>query len=742
MPAMAKVIEPLDLTKFKDIPAPLLTAQAAQYRRIAAVSEERGNMDNSIMYTEYAAALEGLAASVGQKQDEFLTSPIPDLPPEKVGRYLFLVQDYVDNPPAGATKEQLENAERRVATLNKLVQYDYDNAEFDMDLFLKDPNLYVAIRQKNPERFKQKDLPIVQKWAKSQVTAGIDFSKLSGAESLPMIATYIDTIKGQLDVTNKDDNPILYDKLVKQESLLRAKAKGIKDTLKPTELNLAVLGQNYFVAAAAETVAQEQMEKLGAEAFNETGEEIELAQYPEYRQSIQLYEEARATAQAEFENLERAVKINSFINPKEAKEYAWASNLAGIRAQQIELTNQLGKATNEEQKRILAEKIVIAKDIEAAYIETAQEQAAQTERVKAEAFGVPVLMADGKISFVPADSVKEVEGAVRLQGNPSKIQEEINRTKAQDIQRLTEANRAVETTLTMGAYAGELAEIVQQEPAVLTSLAGGASNFLTKLQAEYTSGEDLVLKSRVEELAREEGLLGETQSIDQLAGMSLSKMSDLAGKRSLFLAKQLQLIFASGGAEGTAGNAMSNQDFNNLRSVISANSTRNPQTYLANLRGYINTKESQSTSLVNNLRTTGILSNYIQDISPNNEYADAYIRKNTPATIQEYIKDRPEDVRAVNYQKLFAQNAATVSKTKQEAMDVRSRNLLVQTGVSEENINTVMGQLNRAVNISKTAADIDQAKRLLIQEWESKYNVNPQLSKRILDMYLPLATGK
>jgi hypothetical protein len=273
-------------------------------------------------------------------------------------------------------------------------------------------------------------------------------------------------------------------------------------------------------------------------------------------------------------------------------------------------------------------------------------------------------------------------------------------------------------------------------------LAGGASSFLAKLQAEYSSGEKLVLKARVEELAREEGLLEETQSIDQLAGMSLSEMSDLASKRSLFLAKQLQLIFASGGAEGTAGNAMSNQDFNNLRSVISANSTRNPQTYLANLRGYVSTKESQSTSLVNSLRTTGNLSNYIQAISPNNEYADAYIRKNTPATIQEYIKDRPEDVRAVNYQKLFAQNAVTVSKTKQEAMDVRSRNLLVQTGVSEENINKVMTQLNAAVNISKTAADIDQAKRLLIQEWGSKYNVNPQLSKRILDMYLPLATGK
>jgi hypothetical protein len=659
-----------------------------------------------------------------------------------VGRYLLLVQDYVDNPPAEATKGQLENAERRVATLKKLVQYDYDNEEFDSDLFLKDPNLYVAIRQKNPERFKQKDLPIVQRWAKSQVTAGIDFSKLSGADSLPMIATYIDTIKGQLDATSKDDNPILYDKLVEQESLLRAKAQGIKDTLKPKELNLAVLGQNYFVAAAAETVAQEQMEELGAKAFNETGGQIELAQHPEYRQSIQIYEEASATAQAEFENLERAVKINSLINPKEAKEYAWASNLTGIRAQQIELTNQLGKATTEEQKRTLAGKLVTAKEIEAAYVETAQQQAAETERAKAEAFGVPVLMADGNISFVPADSVKEVEGAVRLQGNPSKIQEEINQSKARDLPRLTEADRAVENTLTMGAYAGQLAEIVQQEPAVLTSLAGGASSFLAKLQAEYSSGEKLVLKARVEELAREEGLLEETKSIDKLAGMSLSEMSDLASKRSLFLAKQLQLIFASGGAEGTAGNAMSNQDFNNLRSVISANSTRNPQTYLANLRGYVSTKESQSTSLVNSLRTTGNLSNYIQAISPNNEYADAYIRKNTPATIQEYIKDRPEDVRAVNYQKLFAQNAATVSKTKQEAMDVRSRNLLVQTGVSEENINTVMGQLNAAVNISKTAADIDQARRLLIQEWGSKYNVNPQLSKRILDMYLPLATGK
>ena len=604
MPAMAKVIEPLDLTKFKDIPVPLLTAQAAQYRRSAAVAEKRGNLDNSIMYTEYAAALEGLAASVGPKQDEFLTTPIAELSPEKVGRYLLLVQDYVDNPPAEATKGQLENAERRVTTLKKLVQYDYDNEEFDSDLFLKDPYLYVAIRQKNPKRFKEKDMPIVQRWAKSQVIAGIDFSKLSGADSLPMIATYIDTIKGQLDATNKDDNPILYGKLVEQESLLRAKAQGIKDTLKPKELNLAVLGQNYFVAAAAETVAQEQMEKLGAEAFNETGEEIELAQYPEYRQSIQIYEEATTTAQAEFEKLEMAVKINSLINPKEAKEYAWASNLTGIRAQQIQLTNQLGKATNEEEKRMLAEKIVTAKEIEAAYIETAQEQAA----IKAQAESPTKIMmlvdpttGNARTVSVPSSTkdgavyegnIKQYAGQT-LYDAPQDLDKALGDARGRDTAIRERINTDIFNIEGLQSVGQNLIQTARTTPAALTSVAGGVAGLATDIQNEVNGLRSLIDANAADRQiqGRPDEFLVYQKDVDALArNLEASvvgpNVSQIARDRARIQAQLMQFVFKAGAIEGQSGAAMSNRDFDRL---LASFRSKNPEEFPRIIQSYVNT---------------------------------------------------------------------------------------------------------------------------------------------------------
>jgi len=710
MPAMAKVIEPLDLTKFKDISAPLLTAQAAQYRRFAAVSKERGNMDNSIMYTEYAAALEGLAASVGQKQDEFLTSPIPDLPPEKVGRYLFLVQDYVDNPPAGATKEQLENAERRVATLNKLVQYDYDNAEFDMDLFLKDPNLYVAIRQKNPERFKQKDLPIVQKWAKSQVTAGIDFSKLSGADSLPMIDTYIDTIKGALSTTSKEDNPILYGKLVEQESLLKAKAKGIKDTLKPKELNLAVLGQNYFVAAAAETVAQEQMEKLGAKAFNETGGKIELAQHPEYRQSIQIYEEASATAQAEFENLERAVKINSFINPKEAKEYAWASNLTGIRAQQIQLTNQLGKATNEEQKRTLAEKIVMAKEIEAAYVETAKEQAAIKAQADIDAQGG--IYAVGIDGIVQKFTPQEIE-AGGLQRLGPDFEDKIQKATAQDSSKIQAATNSVEAALSVGSLSGEIADIISQDSRVLTQTANFVG-FLDKVKAELQAVNS-VTEQRVIELAQQENLLPFNAKADEL-----DRLSDL---NSRFNAKLIQLGFTAGASEGTSGNAMSNQDYNNLVRLISAGNTRNPATFLTNLNDYTQRRIAQANSMVNTTRRPGSSLFNTVDIAVNSDQArDALLKKLTPPDFDTFVQDNPTEFRVQNYQKL--QQALDNAQKRQEGGTNLRQIMLLLRGSGLKGTETTEGLIQKS-------QVIDSQLKVLVEA----INNNPAAKNEAIDTF-------
>jgi hypothetical protein len=710
MPAMAKVIEPLDLTKFKDISAPLLTAQAAQYRRSAAVAEKRGNMDNSIMYTEYAAALEGLAASVGPKQDEFLTTPIAELSPEKVGRYLLLVQDYVDNPPAEATKGQLENAKRRVATLKKVVQYDYDNEEFDSDLFLKDPYLYVAIRQKNPARFKETDLPIVQRWAKSQVIAGIDFSKLSGADSLPMIDTYIDTIKGQLDATSKEDNPILYGKLVEQESLLRAKAKGIKDTLKPKELNLAVLGQNYFVAAAAETVAQEQMEELGAKASNETGGQIELAQHPEYRQSIQIYEEASATAQAEFENLERAVKINSLINPKEAKEYSWASNLAGIRAQQIQLTNQLGKATNEEQKRTLAEKIVMAKEIEAAYVETAQEQAAIKAQAEIDAQGgIFAIGSDGNVQkFTP----QEIE-AGGLQRLGADFDDKVQKATGQDSSKIQAANSARETALSVGSLSGELADIISQDSRVLTQTANFVG-FLGKLKAEFEAANS-VTEQRVISLAQEENLL----PFNAKAG-ELDRLSDL---NSRFNAKLIQLGFTAGASEGTSGNAMSNQDYNNLVRLISAGNTRNELTFLTNLNDYTQRRIAQADSMVNTTRSPGSSLFNTVDIAVTSDQArDALLKRLSPPDVATYVKDNPTEFRVQNYQKL-QQVLDNARKRQEGGTNLRQIMFLLQ-GSGLEGVDTNRGLIQKSQEIDSQ-----------LKELVNTINSNPAFKNNAIDAF-------
>jgi len=729
MPNLVSTLTSMDLTAFDKVSPSTIEATIVNKRALAKIYAANNNFAQARQAELDANALDALLSERKPDPNAFLNSSIIGKKPEELANYMFQLTEYIGS---GSTSEdQRAVAESRRKRIEDYLTFSPPE-KFNYQDYQSNPVLYEAfLKQTNPALY-EKAKPLFTAQVRADLLKDLDLSKFDGAEDLQLLGVYLKQANLMLEATPEEETQRRA-KLNFQVETISAHIKGLKDKY-PEKYDKETLITNVLISHSALKDAERQASEAAVSEVN-----------PAIKQEkLRAYEAAKLQHANSLDALTQRAELEKIFSP-DAKKDSWSEYVDSINKAEsnvIRAQKELAEATNPAEKAAAAERLERVKLVRTQLYAAKEKQAAQTQRAEAEAFGVPVLMADGKINFVPADSVKEVEGAVRLQGNPSKIQEEINQSKARDVQRLTEANRAVETTLTVGSYAGELAEIVQQEPAVLTSLAGGASNFLTKLQAEYTSGEDLVLKSRVEELAREEGLLGETQSIDQLAGMSLSKMSDLAGKRSLFLAKQLQLIFASGGAEGTAGNAMSNQDFNNLRSVISANSTRNPQTYLANLRGYVSTKESQSTSLVNSLRTTGILSNYIQAISPNKEYADAYIRNNTPATIQEYIKNRSEDVRAVNYQKLFAQNAATVSKTKQETMDLRSRNLLVQTGVSEENINKVMQQLNAAVNISKTAADIDQAKRLLIQEWGSKYNVNPQLSKRILDMYLPLATGK
>ena len=615
MPTMAKAIEPLDFTKFKDMSPALLEQQALQYDRLAAIATNQGNSADAAMYTEYGGALHALSASIGQKQDAFLTTPIHELDPEQVGRNLFLVRDYISSPPAGATPEQLNAARRRESTLEKLVQYDFDNDKFDPDLFLKDPDLYVAIRKTNPERYNKVDEPVIKRWANSQVT-DIDFSKLTGAESLPMIAVHVDAVDKALASTTKEGNPILYASLTQTRSKLKAAAQGINESLRPKELNLSALGQDYLIAATAEKVAQENMDRLGAKVVKETDGQIQLADHPEYRESLKIHAEAEATAQAKLALLQDGIKIHKLINPEKAEEYKWASTLEGIRAQKVDVGNQLSAATSPEEIQKLSKRHDTLSQIESVYVSTANEKAQITARANnpnklmmvidpasgfARTVSVPTETKDGSTY---AGGITEYAGQT-LYDAPQDLAKTLGDALGRDTAIRERINTDLFNLRGLNAVGGKLIDTANKSPVALTSVGGGIATFVQNIENEIRGLKQLIdinAEDRRVEGGQEGDFLIYESDINNIAAKLEADLvgqgvGQVARDRARLQAQLMEFVFKAGAIEGQSGAAMSNRDFDRL---LGSFKSKDPQEFPRIIESYVN----RATNNVNGKITT------------------------------------------------------------------------------------------------------------------------------------------
>lgn len=153
---------------------------------------------------------------------------------------------------------------------------------------------------------------------------------------------------------------------------------------------------------------------------------------------------------------------------------------------------------------------------------------------------------------------------------------------------------------------GDIASIVEEDERVLTSVAGltlkvdsalrnvsvgiGLLDDLFKRKGGGADTEITLNEVQIE--LREQGLLEPGQTIQDLADTDVSTiaLSDnakgLAQRKAIFEAKMILFTFRAGGLEGQSGQAMSNKDFDRLRTMLTAGGGK--EAFLKATQGYVN----------------------------------------------------------------------------------------------------------------------------------------------------------
>lgn len=153
---------------------------------------------------------------------------------------------------------------------------------------------------------------------------------------------------------------------------------------------------------------------------------------------------------------------------------------------------------------------------------------------------------------------------------------------------------------------GDIASIVEEDERVLTSVAGltlkvdsalrnvsvgiGLLDDLFKRKGGNNDTEITLNEVQIE--LREQGLLEPGQTIQDLADTDVStiELSDnakgLAQRKAIFEAKMILFTFRAGGLEGQSGQAMSNKDFDRLRTMLTAGGGK--EAFLLATQSYVN----------------------------------------------------------------------------------------------------------------------------------------------------------
>lgn len=178
--------------------------------------------------------------------------------------------------------------------------------------------------------------------------------------------------------------------------------------------------------------------------------------------------------------------------------------------------------------------------------------------------------------------------------------------------RITNYNTSLQDVGSALVLADDVISIVNQNPEVLTRVAGGIQALTAFVREANTAASivgDLIQSSQNKEVTRDQfeanlnrsGVLPNGVTVDQLEGLDLSTITNISERKALFDAKVFLLAFRSGALEGQSGQAMSDKDYQRLLKIVYASS--NPETFQQQLNDYmrqgVSTLERTSNSLNN-----------------------------------------------------------------------------------------------------------------------------------------------
>ena len=698
MPNLVSTLTSMDLTAFDKVSPSTIEATIVNKRALAKIYAANNNFAQARQAELDANALDALLSERKPDPNAFLNSSIIGKKPEELSNYMFQLTEYIGS---GSTPEdQRAVAQSRLKRIEDYLTFSPPE-KFNYPDYQNNPVLYEAyLKQTNPALYKKaKSLFAAQ--ARTDLLKDLDLSKFDGAEDLPRLGVYLKEANRMLEATSEEDTQGRA-KLNFQIETISAHIQGLGDKY-PEKYDKETLIKNAIISHSALKDAERQASEAAASEVN-----------PAIKQEkLRAYEDAKLQHANSLDVLTQRAELEKIFSPDASKDSSWNEYVGSINQAEsnvIRAQKELAKATNPAEKAAAAEKLEAAKLVRNQLYAAKERQSAIQAQAEIDAQGgIFAIGSDGNVQkFTP----QEIE-AGGLQKLDPDFEDKVQKATGQDSSKIQAATNSVEAALSVGSLSGEIADIISQDSRVLTQTANFVG-FLDKVKAELQAVNS-VTEQRVIELAQQENLLPFNAKADEL-----DRLSDL---NSRFNAKLIQLGFTAGASEGTSGNAMSNQDYNNLVRLISAGNTRNPATFLTNLNDYTQRRIAQANSMVNTTRRPGSSLFNTVDIAVNSDQArDALLKKLTPPDFDTFVQDNPTEFRVQNYQKL--QQALDNAQKRQEGGTNLRQIMLLLRGSGLKGTETTEGLIQKS-------QVIDSQLKVLVEA----INNNPAAKNKAIDTF-------
>lgn len=673
MPNLVSTLTSIDLKSYDKIDSSTIEATIANEKALAKIYGTNNNYTKAQQHQLNADALSALLSERKPDPNAFLNSDIIGKKPEELANYMFQLTEYIGS---GSTSEdQRAVAQSRLKRIEEYLTFSPPE-KFNYPDYQSNPVLYEAyLRQTNPALY-EKAKPLFTAQVRADLLKDLDLSKFDGAEDLRLLGVYLKEANRMLEATPEEETQGRA-KLNFQIETISAHIQGLKDKY-PEKYDKETLIRNALISHSALKDAERQASEAAASESN-----------PAIRQEkLRVYDNAKLQHANSLDALTQRAELEKIFDKDAPKDSSWNEYVGSINQAEsnvLRAEKELAEAETPAEKAAAAKKLEGAKLVRNQLYAAKERQSAIQARAEIDAKGG--ILAIDTLGSVRRVTPQEIESG-GLQRLPDDFVSTIDSATARDSSKIEAATNAREAALSVGSLSGEIAEIIDKDPRVLTQVSDVVS-FLGKLQTEFQAANS-VTEQRVIALAQEENLL----PYNAKAG-ELDKLSDL---NSRFKAKLIQIGFTAGASEGTSGNAMSNQDYNNLVRLISANNTRNPATFLTNLNAYVQGRISLANSIADTTRAPGaVLFNTVNLQVQSEETRNNLLRRLTPPDFDTFVQDNPNEFRVQNYQKL--QPALDNAQKRQEGGTNLRQIMLLLKGSGLQGTETTEGLIQKSQEI-------------------------------------------